>query len=107
MDSQLKKGLVEYSVLATLRHGDSYGYQIIKDSPALLGLTQSTLYPILKRLETDGRVSTYSQTHNGRERKYYHVTEQGKQSITQFLADWEQLETIHAYIQRSEQNEEE
>lgn len=101
VDSQLKKGLVEYSVLAALVSKDSYGYQIIKDAPAALEMTQSTLYPILKRLEGDGRVSTYSEVHHGRQRKYYHLTPAGHDSIVQFVADWREVQGIYDTIRRS------
>lgn len=101
----MKKGLVEYSVLATLADTDSYGYQIIKDAPPVLELTQSTLYPILRRLESDGRVSTYSEIHEGRQRKYYHLTATGCSSIAQFVADWQEVEDVYEVIRRSSGNE--
>lgn len=101
----MKKGLVEYSVLAALADTDSYGYQIIKDAPPVLELTQSTLYPILRRLESDGRVSTYSEIHEGRQRKYYHLTATGRSSIAQFVADWQEVEDVYEVIRRSSRNE--
>lgn len=101
MDTQLKKGLIEYTVLATLGLGDSYGYQIIKDIGARIALTESTLYPILKRLETDGRVTTYAKVHNGRQRKYYHITTRGRASIHRFLAEWHEVEAVQQYIENS------
>ena len=52
MDMQLKRGLLEICVLAILNQGDSYGYQIVKDADACVELSESTLYPILRRLET-------------------------------------------------------
>ncbi|MDH6364625.1 PadR family transcriptional regulator PadR [Enterococcus sp. PF1-24] len=100
MDSQLKKGIIEYCILASLKQNDSYGYQIVKNISALLPITESTLYPILKRLEVSGRVQTYTKEHKGRLRKYYQVTDLGISSIDNFLQnDWEQLEKIHDYIQ--------
>lgn len=99
MDSQLKKGLIEYCVLAYLQRGDSYGYQIIKNISPVIPITESTLYPILKRLETRSQVESYSREHNGRLRKYYHVTSLGLESIQSFLEeDWKKLEEIHDYI---------
>lgn len=101
MDSQLKKGLIEYCVLASLVEKDSYGYQIVKEIDSQLELTESTLYPILKRLETNEKVATYSKIHNGRLRKYYHLTELGFASIQKFLHEWNDVEAIHQYIKRS------
>ncbi|TXW91930.1 PadR family transcriptional regulator, partial [Klebsiella pneumoniae] len=48
MDSQLKKGIIEFCVLAFLQRGDSYGYEIVKNIAPLLPISESTLYPILK-----------------------------------------------------------
>lgn len=104
MNSQLKKGLIEYCVLATLAHQDSYGYEIVKQISHQIEITESTLYPILKRLETSQRVSTYSKIHNGRLRKYYQLTAEGSESIQQFLRDWEQVEAIQQYIKGSVEN---
>lgn len=99
MDSQLKKGLLEYCVLSYLNRNDSYGYQIVKNISILIPITESTLYPILRRLETSGKVETYSKEHNGRLRKYYRITEFGFDSIETFLEeDWKMLEEIHDYI---------
>ena len=60
MDAQLKKGLIEICVLVVLKQQDSYGYQIIKDISDYAELSESTLYPILKRLEAGEFVTTYS-----------------------------------------------
>jgi PadR family transcriptional regulator PadR len=99
LDSQLKKGIIEFCVLAFLQRGDSYGYEIVKNISPLLPISESTLYPILKRLEANKKVSTYSKEHNGRLRKYYQITARGQQSIQTFLStDWPQLEKIHRYI---------
>ncbi len=105
MDSQLKKGLIEYGVLASLAAGDSYGYQLLKNCPPDLGLTQSTLYPLLKRLELDGRVATYAQLHHGRTRNYYHLTALGRQSIRDFVEQWDQVQTVAGFIKRSLEND--
>ncbi|GCF94917.1 transcriptional regulator [Enterococcus florum] len=105
MDSQLKKGLIEYCVLASLVSQDSYGYEIVKQINHQISITESTLYPILKRLETSERVTTYSKIHQGRVRKYYQLTEKGFQSIEKFLADWQQVENVQQFIQRSVENE--
>ncbi|MDU6523912.1 PadR family transcriptional regulator [Enterococcus devriesei] len=101
MDSQLKKGLIEYCVLASLVEYDSYGYQIVKEIHSHIEITESTLYPILKRLETNKQVATYSKIHNGRLRKYYHLTDLGIASIQNFLREWQDVEAIHQFIRRS------
>jgi PadR family transcriptional regulator PadR len=75
-------------VLATLAHGDSYGYQIIKDMPQALEMTESTLYPILRRLKAQGSLSEYAQEHGGRMRKYYTITPLGTARLALLLEEW-------------------
>lgn len=102
MDIQLKKGLLEFCVLAVLQRSDSYGYQIVKDVSTCVEMSESTLYPILKRLEGNGFLSTYSVEHNGRLRKYYRITEEGRFRIQEFLAEWQQVMDIYYFIKGSE-----
>lgn len=98
MDIQIKKGLLDVCVLAVLNKGDSYGYQIMKDISVCIEVSESTLYPILKRLEAGRWLSTYSREHNGRLRKYYQITPTGRQRIRDFFDEWQELEQIHQFI---------
>lgn len=102
MDTQLKKGLLEMCVLAVLKRGDSYGYQIIKDISGCITISESTLYPILKRLENNQCLTTYSVEHNGRLRKYYKITQVGEQKIQEFLDEWNQVMDIYYFIEGRE-----
>nr|WP_244244596.1 PadR family transcriptional regulator [Marinilactibacillus kalidii] len=97
--------MIEYYILANLKYGDSYGYEIVKTISAHMPITESTLYPILKRLESQGKVSTFSSAYNGRLRKYYKLESEGLDSIKSFLGSWEKVEAIHDYIKRSVENE--
>ena len=105
MDIQLKKGLLEFCVLAVLNKSDSYGYQIIKDVSACIEISESTLYPILKRLEADSYLNTYSVEHNSRLRKYYRITDKGRERINDFLDEWQQVMKIYYFI-KGESNHE-
>lgn len=98
MDIQLKKGLLEFCVLAVLKKSDSYGYQIIKDISTCIEISESTLYPILKRLESGSYLETYSVEHNSRLRKYYKIAEKGKEHVEEFLGDWQQVMNIYDFI---------
>lgn len=98
MNIQLKKGLLDVCVLSVLSRGESYGYKILKDLSAYVDLSESTLYPILRRLETSKCVTVRSVEHEGRLRKVYTITELGKQQILEFLNDWKEVETIYHYI---------
>ncbi|MEE0420624.1 MAG: PadR family transcriptional regulator [Lachnospiraceae bacterium] len=101
MDTQRKKGLLDICVLAVLKRGPSYGYMIMGEVSKCIEISESTLYPILKRLEQSGSVVTYKQEHNGRTRKYYEITEVGDEKIRSFLNEWEEIEKIYAFIQEN------
>ena len=99
MDVQLKRGMLDICVLASLLQGDSYGYMIIKDLSPYVEISESTLYPILRRLEEMRAVETYSMEHNGRLRKYYAITPLGERRIRVFLDEWKSMMDIYAYIE--------
>lgn len=91
MDVQLKRGMLDACVLTVLRRGESYGYQLVRDVGEIITVSESTLYPILKRLEANGQVTVRAAEHNGRLRKYYRITEAGEQRIRDFLDEWREL----------------
>lgn len=98
MDAQMKRGFLEACVLATLCKGESYGYQIIKDIPESLDLTESTLYPLSKRLEAAQCISVRSVEHRGRLRKYYRITQAGIDRIGEFVSEREVVEGLYSYV---------
>lgn len=105
MDVQLKKGILEYLVLVVLMEEDSYGYKIVKDVSKFIEITESTLYPILKRLELNESVTTYSIEHNSRLRKYYKITDLGKVKLNLFLKDYEKIIEIYNFIKEKVEGE--
>lgn len=98
MDAQMKKGMVDVCILSILARGDSYGYQLIKDIEPLMPLSESTLYPVLRRLEAGGCVTVYSVEHNSRLRKYYAITDAGRKRIADFLQEWAEINRIYDFI---------
>ena len=102
MDIQLKRGLLDVCVLAAIKNEDSYGYQIIKDMKPYVELSESTLYPILRRLEAAELLTGYSVERNGRLRKYYHITEQGIKRIGDFKEEWKEILAIYQFVSREE-----
>lgn len=100
MDAQLKKGLLELCVLVSLKKEESYGYKIITDISPYVDISESTLYPILKRLEATGALTTRTKEYNGRLRKYYMITEAGKRKIKEAIPDLVELRRIYDYIYR-------
>ena len=97
-DAQLRRGVLDVCVLRALCEGDSYGYRIVKDISPFVTISESTLYPILKRLESMGCLTVYSVEHSGRLRKYYAITEAGRERIRDFLTEWEEIMRAYAYI---------
>ena len=105
MDVQLKRGMLEVCVLAVLCRGDSYGYQLVKDISPYITVSESTLYPILRRLEASGYLMVYTVEHNSRLRKMYKITAMGTQQIKEFLIGWEEIEAIYQYIKEGIRDE--
>jgi PadR family transcriptional regulator PadR len=102
LDAQLKRGLIEACILKLLTKGDSYGYQLVREAEEVLSISESTLYPVLRRLETAGALTVYSMEHNGRLRKYYAVTDVGRKKINEFLTEWEDVMKVYDFIRRDQ-----
>ena len=106
MDIQLKRGLLDVCVLAAIKDEDSYGYKIIKDMKPYIELSESTLYTILKRLENAKMLTVRTAEHDGRLRKYYHITDIGLSRIEEFKSDWKEIVSIYKFVTKEgEQNE--
>ena len=106
MDIQLKRGLLDVCVLAAIRSEDSYGYRIIKEMKPYMELSESTLYTILKRLESSDMLTVQTAEHDGRLRKYYHITEAGLKRIEDFKNDWKEILSIYRFVTRGDESNE-
>ena len=102
MDIQLKRGLLDVCVLAAIRSEESYGYKIIKDMKPYIDLSESTLYTILKRLETAKMLTVRSAEHDGRLRKYYRITDLGRARISEFCEEWKEILSIYQFVTKGE-----
>ena len=102
MDVQLKRGLLDVCVLAAIKSEDSYGYKIIKDMKLYIELSESTLYTILKRLETARMLTVRTAEHGGRLRKYYNITSIGIKRIEDFKREWEEVMSIYQFIMKED-----
>ena len=102
MDIQLKRGLLDVCVLSAIKNEDSYGYKIIKDVSPYIVLSESTLYTILKRLEVAKMLTVKTVEHDGRLRKYYHITKAGLRRIEDFKAEWKEVMSIYRFIMKEE-----
>ena len=98
MDIQLKRGMLDVCVLAAIKDEDSYGYKIIKDMKPYVEMSESTLYTILKRLELAGMLTVRSAEHDGRLRKYYHITSVGLARIAEFKHEWREVMLMYQFV---------
>ena len=103
MDIQLKRGVLDVCVLRAIKNEDSYGYKIIKDMSPYLKISESTLYPILKRLEEAGCLTVRSEEYNGRLRKYYSITSSGKKRLEDFASEWKEVMSVYEFVTREEE----
>ncbi len=86
---QLKKGVLELCVLALLSRGDGYAYDIASQLAEGIEMGEGTIYPLMRRLQDEGLVATYlSESPSGPPRKYYRLTETGRQSLINQKSDW-------------------
>ena len=89
MNSQIKKGILDLCVLALLEKGDSYGYDLAGSLARKVEVADGTVYPILRKLASEGVVSTYLQeSQNGPPRKYYHLTDAGRNKLNGGRDEW-------------------
>lgn len=102
MDIQLKRGLLDISVLAAIKNEESYGYKIIKDMKPYIELSESTLYTILKRLEAANMLTVRTAEHDGRLRKYYRITHTGLKRIEDFKAEWCEMVSIYQFVTKED-----
>ena len=105
MDIQLKRGLLDVCVLAAIKDHDSYGYQMIKDMRPYIEVSESTLYPILRRLEASELLTVHSAEHNGRLRKYYSITPLGRKRLETFRDEWREIAAIYEFTIREEEKD--
>ena len=106
MDIQMKRGLLDVCVLAAIKKEDSYGYQIIKDVRPFIEISESTLYPILRRLEVAELLTVRTAEHNGRLRKYYHITQAGLGRIEDFKNEWKEIMSIYKFVTKGDTDNE-
>lgn len=103
MDIQLKRGLLDVCVLAAIKDEPSYGYKIIKDMKPYIEMSESTLYTILKRLEGANMLTVKTAEHDGRLRKYYHITKSGLKRIEDFKEEWKEIMCIYRFVTKEDQ----
>ncbi|MBC8535261.1 PadR family transcriptional regulator [Feifania hominis] len=89
MTFQLGAALLDACVLATLSQGDTYGYVLTQNIRRAIEVSESTLYPVLRRLQKEGCLTTYDQPYQGRNRRYYAITDYGRAKYDYYLREWQ------------------
>lgn len=102
VDIQLKRGMLDVCVLAAIKNEASYGYKIVKDIGEYVEISESTLYPILRRLESMSYLTVRTVEHGGRLRKYYHITPQGLERIEVFREEWKEMLSIYNFVTKED-----
>jgi len=95
---------LDVAVLEAIKNGEFYGYRILKDMKPYLELSESTLYTILKRLESADMLTVRTAEYGGRLRKYYRITEAGQGRLRDFMKDWEELLSIYRFVTKEEES---
>ena len=88
---QLGSSLLDACVLATLHKEDTYGHRLTQEVKRVMDISESTLYPVLRRLMKEGYLETYDQQHMGRNRRYYRLTEAGKEKYREYVKEWDEF----------------
>ena len=88
MNFQVGAALLDACVLAILSREDAYGYILTQNVKEILNVSESTLYPVLRRLQKENYLTTYDMPYDGRNRRYYQITETGKEKLNEYLSQW-------------------
>ena len=104
MDAQMKKGLLDACVLHILIKGDTYGYKLTQEITSLMETSESALYPVLRRLEAQGHLETYTAEHSGRLRRYYRITAAGILRLNEYKVELLELKKVIDFISGGDDN---
>ncbi|MDR0818053.1 MAG: PadR family transcriptional regulator [Oscillospiraceae bacterium] len=91
MNFQVGSALLDACVLANVSDSDVYGYSLTQSLKDVINISESTLYPVLRRLQSDNLLTVYDSPFQGRNRRYYRITDAGKQRLTDYANDWREF----------------
>jgi len=92
LNIQFKKGILELLVLSLLLEKDRYGYELVNEISKNISISEGTIYPLLRRLNSDGYFETYlKESSEGPPRKYYKITDSGLEAHKQLSEEWEKF----------------
>lgn len=103
MNIQFKKGVLELLVLSLLSESDRYGYELVERISDHVDISEGTIYPLLRRLKSEGYVSTYlEESQSGPPRKYYRLTDYGREIFFEQLDEWDRfIESVNRLLRRN------
>ena len=87
---QVSAALLDACVLAVLGQSDVYGYELTQRIKNVMKISESTLYPVLRRLQKENLVTAYDMPYNGRNRRYYSITQAGRDKLSDYRREWEE-----------------
>jgi PadR family transcriptional regulator PadR len=86
---QIGGALLDTCVLAILSREDAYGYSLTQNVKEILEVSESTMYPVMRRLQTEECLTVYDVPYQGRNRRYYSITEQGRERLGIYVGEWD------------------
>lgn len=98
MTFQLGSALLDACVLAIVDKEDAYGYSLTQQIQSVMDISESTLYPVLRRLQKADCLTTYDQPYQGRNRRYYQITDQGRIRLLELLKEWQRYKEMVDYV---------
>ncbi|MEF9935130.1 MAG: PadR family transcriptional regulator [Clostridium sp.] len=104
MAFQLGAALLDACVLAVLSRGDTYGYVLTQQVREIMNISESTLYPVLRRLQKDECLTTYDMAFQGRNRRYYQITDLGRNKLSEYLGEWDEYKVNVDRVLKGEEN---
>jgi PadR family transcriptional regulator PadR len=102
---QLGASLLDACVLAVLSQEDAYGYTLTQQVMRVIDISESTLYPVLRRLQKDGCLTTYDEPYQGRNRRYYRITDKGREKYRFYCEEWENYKTAVDHLLGGAEND--
>ena len=93
MAFKIESSLLDACALSILDRGDTYGYEITQSMKQAIKISESTLYPVLRRLQKENYCGTYDEPYQGRNRRYYSITDAGREKLREYQRDWEEYRT--------------
>lgn len=100
----ISAALLDALVLSVTEDSDCYGYQITKDIQQHVSVSESTLYPVLRRLQKNGLLDVYDMPYMGRNRRYYRITQNGRNVLFQYRIDWKSyVDSIDGLLNKSKE----